>query len=129
MSCRRRAGLRLQRTAAMFKKEYASGPIALPRWLTSNSIHPGSKTKVKSSAQRAIRAQIAETYPALEPFMDDIMPKKEQLDMVKLCVPQHRLGGPAVLPARRVEKLMARRQTRPRRALRARPHAALLPAQ
>ncbi|KAF2842491.1 hypothetical protein M501DRAFT_1013831 [Patellaria atrata CBS 101060] len=47
-------------------------------------ISAGSKTKVKSSVQRGIRAKVLETYPLLEPYIDEIMPKKEQLDLVKL---------------------------------------------
>lgn len=47
---------------------------------------PGAKTKVKSSVQRGIRAKVAEQYPLLEPYLDQIIPKKEQLDLVKLCV-------------------------------------------
>jgi len=44
----------------------------------------GAKSKVKSSVQRAIRAKIVETYPKLEPHIDEILPKKSQLDLVKL---------------------------------------------
>ncbi|KAF2003317.1 hypothetical protein P154DRAFT_520266 [Amniculicola lignicola CBS 123094] len=47
-------------------------------------ITPGAKSKVKSSAQRGIRSKVLEQYPLLEPYIDDIMPKKEQLDLVKL---------------------------------------------
>ncbi|KAK8192936.1 hypothetical protein HDK77DRAFT_178675 [Phyllosticta capitalensis] len=47
-------------------------------------IVPGAKTKVKSSVQRGIRAKVAEQYPLLEPYLDQIIPKKEQLDLVKL---------------------------------------------
>ncbi|KAF1814366.1 translation machinery-associated protein-like protein [Eremomyces bilateralis CBS 781.70] len=47
-------------------------------------IPPGTKSKVKSSVQRGIRSKAIETYPLLEPYMDEIMPKKEQLDMIKL---------------------------------------------
>ncbi|PSK40330.1 Translation machinery-associated protein 20 [Elsinoe australis] len=47
-------------------------------------IAPGAKSKVKSSAQRAIRAKVIETYPKIEPYIDEIMPKKEQLDVVKV---------------------------------------------
>ncbi|KAF2265448.1 translation machinery-associated protein-like protein [Lojkania enalia] len=47
-------------------------------------IIPGAKSKVKSSAQRAIRAKVLDQYPLLEPYIEDIMPKKEQLDLVKL---------------------------------------------
>lgn len=47
-------------------------------------VFPGSKSKVKSSVQRAIRAQVVETYPLLEPYMDEVMPKKAQLDAMKI---------------------------------------------
>ncbi|KAF2651892.1 hypothetical protein K491DRAFT_696037 [Lophiostoma macrostomum CBS 122681] len=47
-------------------------------------ISAGSKSKVKSSAQRGIRSKVVDQYPLLEPYMDEIMPKKEQLDLVKL---------------------------------------------
>ncbi|CAG8982778.1 hypothetical protein HYALB_00001059 [Hymenoscyphus albidus] len=49
-------------------------------------ISPGSKSKVKSSVQRAIRTQITTTYPLLAPHIDEIIPKKEQLDAMKMCV-------------------------------------------
>ena len=39
---------------------------------------------MKSSAQRAIRNRLTDTYPALAPHIDSIVPKKEQLDVVKL---------------------------------------------
>ena len=45
---------------------------------------PGAKSKVKSSAQRGIRSQVIETYPKLEPYIDEILPKKSQLDLMKL---------------------------------------------
>ena len=45
---------------------------------------PGQKTKLKSSAQRGIRTKLIETYPQLEPHIDTIVPKKEQLDVMKL---------------------------------------------
>ncbi|KAF2145340.1 uncharacterized protein K452DRAFT_118638 [Aplosporella prunicola CBS 121167] len=47
-------------------------------------IHAGAKTKVKSSVQRGIRAKVVETYPLLEPYIDTIIPKKDQMDLVKL---------------------------------------------
>jgi len=47
-------------------------------------VSPGAKSKVKSSIQRTLRTKLIETYPLLEPYMDEIMPKKEQLDLVKL---------------------------------------------
>lgn len=39
---------------------------------------------MKSSVQRAIRAKVLETYPKLEPHIDEVLPKKGQLDLVKL---------------------------------------------
>lgn len=54
--------------------------------LTRSSISPGAKSKVKSSVQRTIRSKVLETYPLLEPYIEDILPKKEQLDLVKLYV-------------------------------------------
>ncbi|KAI4152131.1 MAG: hypothetical protein L6R39_001882 [Caloplaca ligustica] len=47
-------------------------------------ITPGAKSKVKSSVQRAIRTKITETYPLLAPHIDETIPKKSQLDLVKL---------------------------------------------
>ncbi|KAF4614339.1 hypothetical protein G7Y89_g15399 [Cudoniella acicularis] len=47
-------------------------------------ISPGSKSKVKSSVQRAIRTQLITTYPLLTPHIDEIIPKKEQLDAMKI---------------------------------------------
>ncbi|KAF1975044.1 translation machinery-associated protein 20 [Bimuria novae-zelandiae CBS 107.79] len=47
-------------------------------------ISPGAKSKVKSSVQRTIRQKVLDTYPLLEPYIEDILPKKEQLDLVKL---------------------------------------------
>ncbi|KAJ3364833.1 hypothetical protein GGF32_001010 [Allomyces javanicus] len=41
------------------------------------------QTKTKSSVQRAIRTKIAEQYPALEPYLDDLIPKKSPLILVK----------------------------------------------
>ncbi|KAK0352680.1 translation machinery-associated protein 20 [Friedmanniomyces endolithicus] len=63
----------------MFKKEFV----------------PGSRSKVKSSAQRAIRAKVLETYPKLEPHLDEILPQKEQLDLLKIPdrVSLYCLGG------------------------------------
>lgn len=48
------------------------------------SISAGAKSKVKSSVQRAIRTKIVETYPLLAPHIDEIIPKKSQLDLLKL---------------------------------------------
>lgn len=51
-------------------------------------LSPGAKSKVKSSVQRAIRNKALETYPLLAPYIDEIMPKKSQLDLIKLYVPE-----------------------------------------
>jgi len=47
-------------------------------------VTPGGRSKVKSSVQRTLRAKLVDTYPLLEPYIDEILPKKEQLDVVKL---------------------------------------------
>lgn len=39
--------------------------------------------QVKSSVQRAIRSKILEQYPNLEAVMDDIIPKKAGVVLVK----------------------------------------------
>ncbi|KAF6220865.1 hypothetical protein HO133_002545 [Letharia lupina] len=48
------------------------------------NISAGAKSKVKSSVQRAIRTKVCETYPLLAPHIDEIIPKKSQLDLLKL---------------------------------------------
>ena len=45
--------------------------------------HIKSASAVRSSDQRSIRALILEQYPALEPFMEDIFPKKDSLIVCK----------------------------------------------
>ncbi|KFY12168.1 hypothetical protein V492_04051 [Pseudogymnoascus sp. VKM F-4246] len=47
-------------------------------------ISPGSKSKVKSSIQRALRTQLCTIYPLLTPYIDEVVPKKEQLDAMKI---------------------------------------------
>lgn len=42
--------------------------------------------QVKSSVQRAIRSKILEQYPKLEAVMDDIIPKKAGVVLVKWSV-------------------------------------------
>jgi len=46
-------------------------------------ISSAGKTKVKSSAQRNIRTKICERFPLLAPYIDEIIPKKAQLDLIK----------------------------------------------
>ncbi|XP_002162637.2 malignant T-cell-amplified sequence 1 isoform X1 [Hydra vulgaris] len=40
-------------------------------------------TQIKSSVQRGIRAKILEQFPAIEPYIDAILPKKECMVLVK----------------------------------------------
>ncbi|GAD96634.1 PUA RNA binding domain protein, putative [Paecilomyces variotii No. 5] len=47
-------------------------------------ISPGAKSKVKSSVQRGLRQKFLETYPGFEPYIDEVIPKKAQLDAIKL---------------------------------------------
>ncbi|CEG65261.1 Putative PUA domain-containing protein [Rhizopus microsporus] len=41
------------------------------------------QSQLKSSVQRNIRSKLAEDYPALEPILDDIMPKKTPIVQIK----------------------------------------------
>ncbi|KAI8575489.1 hypothetical protein K450DRAFT_261451 [Umbelopsis ramanniana AG] len=41
------------------------------------------QTQLKSSVQRGIRGKIIEQYPSLEPILDDLMPKKTPIVLVK----------------------------------------------
>ncbi|KAF8542718.1 PUA-like domain-containing protein [Trichophaea hybrida] len=47
-------------------------------------ITSAQKTNIKSSAQRALRARLLEQFPLLTPHIDDILPKKSQLELIKL---------------------------------------------
>lgn len=47
-------------------------------------IPPSNRSKVKSSVQRGLRQRFVEAYPGFEPYIDEILPKKAQLDAVKL---------------------------------------------
>jgi hypothetical protein len=49
-------------------------------------MQPGSRSKVKSSVQRTLRNKLIETYPGLEPHIDEIIPKKAHLEAMKLLV-------------------------------------------
>ncbi|KAL2832075.1 P-loop containing nucleoside triphosphate hydrolase protein [Aspergillus cavernicola] len=51
---------------------------------TESSIPPSNRSKVKSSVQRALRQRLIEAHPLCEPYIDEILPKKAQLDAVKL---------------------------------------------
>jgi PUA domain protein len=64
----------------MFKKFNASEDVA-------------GRQNIKSSVQRGIKAKITETFPKLEPYLAEIIPKKSQLSLVKWY-------SPAALPFR-----------------------------
>ncbi|KAK0742134.1 hypothetical protein B0T21DRAFT_306540 [Apiosordaria backusii] len=51
-----------------FKKDLAASP----------------KQKLKSSIQRSLRTSLLQTFPLLNPFIDEIMPKKSSLEQMKL---------------------------------------------
>ena len=42
--------------------------------------------QAKSSVVRGIRAKIIECYPTLEPYINDILPKKEPVNIMKWFV-------------------------------------------
>jgi len=68
----------------MFKKESVH-PVFLQNVdAYQHRMTSGPRTKLKSSAQRAVRAKVCEAFPLLAPSIDAIIPKKEQLDVVKL---------------------------------------------
>lgn len=52
----------------MFKKEINTAP----------------KSKLKSSVQRSLRQSLLSTYPLLNPYIDEILPKKGSLESMKL---------------------------------------------
>ncbi|KAI1774957.1 hypothetical protein F4818DRAFT_417293 [Hypoxylon cercidicola] len=52
----------------MFKKEITTAP----------------KSKLKSSVQRGLRQSLLATYPLLNPYIDEILPKKGSLEAMKL---------------------------------------------
>ncbi|KAK6586161.1 hypothetical protein PZA11_001218 [Diplocarpon coronariae] len=69
---------------ALFRLAICSGERELRHPLIRSSLTPGSKSKVKSSIQRSLRTQFVQTYPLLAPHIDEIIPKKEQLDAMKI---------------------------------------------
>ncbi|GJC83062.1 translation machinery-associated protein 20 [Colletotrichum liriopes] len=52
----------------MFKKDITSAP----------------KQKLKSSVQRSLRNSLLSSYPLLNPYIDEVMPKKASLEQMKL---------------------------------------------
>jgi hypothetical protein len=55
--------------------------MLLSRFSFSENI--AGQTQLKSSVQRGIRSKIIDQYPALEPILDDLMPKKTPIVLVK----------------------------------------------
>ncbi|KAJ5811718.1 hypothetical protein N7474_008019 [Penicillium riverlandense] len=47
-------------------------------------IPPSNRSKVKSSVARGLRQRLLETYPGFEPYIEEILPKKASLEVVKL---------------------------------------------
>lgn len=47
-----------------------------------------TSSKVKSSQQRMIRAKVLEQYPAIEPYLEELLPKKAPMVVAKwyVCV-------------------------------------------
>ncbi|CAM8979691.1 unnamed protein product [Rhodiola kirilowii] len=58
----------------------AAGQVSAYRF---SSEEISSQNQVKASVQRKIRNSIAEEYPGLEPILDDLLPKKSPLIVVK----------------------------------------------
>ncbi|KAK6067341.1 Translation machinery-associated protein 20 [Seiridium cupressi] len=58
----------IAQTLKMFKKELQTAP----------------KSKLKSSVQRSLRQSLLTTYPLLNPYIDEILPKKGSLESMKL---------------------------------------------
>lgn len=86
----------------MFKKE--SAPHLSETYyvrdadFSTTRINPGAKSKLKSSAQRGFRAKIVEQYPLLAPHIEEIIPKKSQLDSLKLYAPSPKKPLPKTQP-------------------------------
>lgn len=70
--------------SALHQLTASRGPLsASPHRRYTREENIKTQSKVKSSEQRQIRSQIVEQYPALEPFIEDILPKKEALIVCK----------------------------------------------
>ncbi|WVZ71386.1 hypothetical protein U9M48_019978 [Paspalum notatum var. saurae] len=57
------------------------GPCAMFKKFSSEDI--SGQNQVKASVQRKIRQSIADEYPSLEPLLDDLLPKKSPMIVVK----------------------------------------------
>ncbi|QLQ81613.1 hypothetical protein HG537_0F03740 [Torulaspora globosa] len=51
------------------------------RKFTKDDIH--SRSKVKSSIQRTLKAKLVSQYPKLEDVIDELIPKKSQIELIK----------------------------------------------
>ncbi|KAL2872116.1 P-loop containing nucleoside triphosphate hydrolase protein [Aspergillus lucknowensis] len=67
-------------------KDYVveDGDILLIKAGAARDIPPSNRSKVKSSVQRALRQKLVDAHPLCERYIDEILPKKAQLDAVKL---------------------------------------------
>jgi PUA domain protein len=45
---------------------------------------PLNSHPLKQSANKAVRSKIVETYPSIEPYIDELWPKKAQVLQLKL---------------------------------------------
>lgn len=52
--------------------------------IAASRISPSPKQKLKSSAQRGLRQSLLTTYPLLNPYIDEVLPKKASLSSMKL---------------------------------------------
>ena len=52
--------------------------------ITSRSLPGAPKQKLKSSVQRSLRQSLLTTYPLLNPYIDEVLPKKASLNQIKL---------------------------------------------
>jgi malignant T-cell-amplified sequence len=48
--------------------------------------HVSNHSQVKSSTQRTIRAKILEQYPDVDPYLEELLPKKAPMVVAKWCV-------------------------------------------
>lgn len=63
------------------KGEEKRSPCAMFKKFSSEDI--SGQNQVKASVQRRIRQSIADEYPSLEPLLDDLLPKKSPMIVVK----------------------------------------------
>ena len=57
--------------------------------LSSKQIEVSTKSKLMSSAARALRDRVAKEFPLLEPYIDEIIPKKEDIYCLKCRAYSH----------------------------------------